>query len=445
MRRGRGANEIPGLIRRLGSRRSSVVDAARARLAIVGSRAVEALIETLDGDDHRRRAHAMALLALIGDPRGREPLQAMLLDRDPRLRAIAARCLSRYVHPGSVIGLERLLDVESSETVRVAAAESLVEQVAGGEERALCRLLELLYDRDEREPVRLAALALLPQLRPAQRRGVLRSLREDDDAVARRARTLDGPGAAIPPTAPTIRRHVLALAEADYAVWNESVHALARCGTAAVEPTIREMERRPHDPEYCARAGMALKALGPRRARGIADAIERVDEPLPLQVLVDVIGALGERSMIYRLKDLIERIGDGGAPPGVDDLQRVRAMAHLELARIGSRVAVADLHAVLADSGRRCELEILDALELIGKRDEIDALLDLWGREDRLGRERIAATVRAIMKRERIRRNNPMFRELGAGRREAFRAILGAGAPRRPPGRRRDARSGPRL
>ncbi|MDX1388165.1 MAG: hypothetical protein R3344_03195, partial [Acidobacteriota bacterium] len=89
------ATEIPRLVGRLGSPRRAQVDAARARLAIIGGRAVEALTEALEGDNDKIRANAMSLLALIRDPRGREPLIAMLLDRDRRLREIAARSLAR--------------------------------------------------------------------------------------------------------------------------------------------------------------------------------------------------------------------------------------------------------------------------------------------------------------------------------------------------------------
>jgi hypothetical protein len=47
------------------------LDRARARLSIIGSHSVVALVEALEGDNNRVRAHAMPLLALIQDPRGR--------------------------------------------------------------------------------------------------------------------------------------------------------------------------------------------------------------------------------------------------------------------------------------------------------------------------------------------------------------------------------------
>ena len=91
-------------------------------------------------------------------------------------------------------------------------------------------------------------------------------------------------------------------------------------------------------------------------------------------------------------------------------MQRVRAKAHLELARIGSRVAIQDLQSILADSDRRLPLEALSAVEQIGKKDEIPLLLSAYLREDPFTRGRIAGVVRTILKRERIRRNSVAFR-----------------------------------
>ena len=91
------ANEIPDLIHRLGSRSKRRVDASRARLSIIGGSAVEGLVEALEGDKNPIRARVMPLLAMIQDPRGRQALIAMLLDRNPRMRLIAVRCLARFL------------------------------------------------------------------------------------------------------------------------------------------------------------------------------------------------------------------------------------------------------------------------------------------------------------------------------------------------------------
>jgi len=374
------ATEVPELVRRLGSRRPKQVDRARARLSIIGSHSVVALVEALEGDNNRVRAHAMPLLALIQDPRGREPLVAMLLDRDPRMREIAARCIARFSSIDAVGALERLLKREKVRDVRVSAVHGLIELYEAGQDAAIRRILEVLLDPKEDTKLRLASMALLPLLRPAARRGLLRRLRQDGiEDVARRADEITEEDEA-PASRDKSRIDALLreLAASDYAVWNEALHRLTCAGPTASEAIVTEMRRRAGDPEYCTRAGMALKALGPRRVRGLAEALDTVDEPLPLQVLVEVAGTIGEKSLIYRLKSVIERVAlrsDAVGSSRFDSMQRVRAKAHLELARIGSRVAIQDLQTILADSERRLPLEALGAVERIGKKDEIPLLL----------------------------------------------------------------------
>lgn len=440
------ATEIRRLVRQLGSRRDSVVEASRVRLCAQGPRAVGALIEALEGGSPRVRAQAIPVLGLIQDPRGREPIAAMLLDRDPRLRELAARALAWFPSTQAVAALEVLVRRERSPEVRIAAVQAMLEQYASGQEGALGGVLGLLFDPSEDERVRVAATALVPMLRPQSRRGILGRLRRDPaPAVVRRVRELESqPDRPRARGATAVRRLARSLAGDDHAAWSEALRRLAAGGAASVEPLLAEMRRRAHDPEYCARAGVVLKAIGPRAARAIAAALDRVREPVPLKVLVEIIGALGDKALVYRLRDVIARIsadaGGSGDRNGFDPLQRVRAMAHLELARIGSRVAVDDLHRILSDPGRRLESEIPAALELIGARDELPGLLLAYSREDRFLRQRIGEAVRAIMRRERIRRRDAIFRSMSGRQRRAVESIVPRSRPRhRAEGRRAGA------
>ena len=435
------ATEVPELVRRLGSREPKQVDRARARLSIIGSHSVVALVEALEGDNNRVRSHAMPLLALIQDPRGREPLVAMLLDRDPRMRQIAARCLARFSSLDAVAALERLLKRERVREVRVSAVHGLLELYEAGQDAAIRRILEVLLDAKEDPKLRVASMALLPLLRPAARRGLLRRLRQDGvEEIARKAAEVtEEEDAPAPRDKSRIETLVRELASHDYAVWNEALHRLAAAGPAVSDAIVAEMRRRAGDPEYCTRAGMALKALGPRRVRGLADALDVVDEPLPLQILVEVAGTIGEKPLIYRLKSVIERVAprpDTAGTSRFDTMQRVRAKAHFELARIGSRVAIQDLQSILADSDRRIPLEALAAVEQIGKKDEIPLLLRAYLREDPFTRGRIAGVVRTILKRERIRRNSIALRSLSTELRRALEGILARSARRLAKGKR---------
>jgi len=422
------ANEVPELIRRLGSRKPTCVDAARARLAVIGPRAVERLIDALEGDDNRIRSRVMPLLALIQDPRGREPLIAMLLDRNIRLREAAARALAGFPSHETVVALNRLLDKERGVRVRAAAVESLVEQYALGQDQAICRVLELLSDTRATTTVRQAALSLLPRLRSNARRSILARLENDPDEAIRALAERYGATVIEDRSAEEIQALVADLASSYYPEWNKAVQRLAACGSSAIRPLLSEMQSRAHDPEYCKRAGIALKAMGPHRGRALADMLDEIEEPLPLQVLVESIGAMGDKRLIYRLKDLIDRLAERPHDPadvsGWDPMERVRAMAHLELARIGSRVAVRNLRDALADPDLRVEDELLAAVELIGKREEIGVLVRAYAREDEFMRRRIADVIRTIMRRERIRRNSRTLKELGPDQLRSLRKIL---------------------
>jgi HEAT repeat protein len=435
------ANEIRDLIKQLGSRSRARVDAAGARLSIIGARAVEDLIEALEGDNSRIRARIMPLLALIKDPRAREPLIAMLLDRNFRMREVAARSLARFPTADAVAALNRSFGREKRESVKIAVVHSLVELYAAGQEQAVRLPLALLVEAEVPTAVRLAAFSLLGALPASQRRGILGRLKKDDEeSIRKRAKEFENAAATGGDRDGSKIPELLGdLAAGDYATWNRAVHRLGICGPSVIEPLLGEMQGRSYDPEYCSRAGMVLKALGPRRGRELADFLKEVEEPIPLQVLVEVIGALGEKSLIYRLTELIERVAGQQSPSAVSDgfdpMQRVRAKAHLELARIGSRVAIQDLRGALVDDNRRVELEMLAAVNLVGKRDELPALLTAYSREDRFMREKIGEVVRTIMKRERIRRNNRMFRTLSREQRAALEAVLPADSRRSRPSR----------
>lgn len=432
------ANQVAELVSRLGSRSRARVDAARARLSIIGAEAVAPMIEALEGTNNRVRARVMPLLAAVQDPSGREPLIAMLLDRNARMRLIAARCLARFPSPDAVAALERTLEKEKRKDVRVAAIHALVEQYSGGQDGAIRRVLDILVDMDVNPDVRLASFSLLHVLRPNQRRSILRRLGRDRcERIRQQAQLIaDGP----PPTVEPSREEMLGwlqrLGDDDYAIWNEAVQRLSACGSDVIDPLVDTMRARAQDPEYCTRAGIVLKSLGPRRGRALGNALERVCEPLPLHTLIEVIGALGEKSLIYRLKDLIDRLAEQPAgASGFDPCLRVRAQAHIQLARIGSRVAIADLRSELNRDDVRVDFDLLSAVAKIGKRDELALLLRSWQREDVFTQPRIEEAIRAIMKRERIRRNAKILQTLQPAEQATLRRIVPAAPERRAQGR----------
>ena len=226
-----------------------------------------------------------------------------------------------------------------------------------------------------------------------------------------------------------------------YERWNEALHRLIGLGSRALPALIVEMRARHKDPEFTSRAAMALKGMGPRRLKPVADYLQSVVEPLPLEVLVDVVASIGDKPLIYRLRDLIasldqREVGANGFA-GPDPYARVRGKAHLALARIGSRVAVADLKKTLADPSRRVDAELLAAVAKIGTRHELAGLVAAYCRENTSWmRAQIRDVFSQIVRREKIRRRDSLFDALAKQFGGALAEILaqpGTEVPDAPP------------
>ena len=169
------ANEVDELIRALRSRSDHRVNEARTRLTMLAAHAVDPLIETLTAadaksTDNKVRARIIALLALIQDPRGREPIAAMLTQRSWKVRERAARALARFPGNDSIQALVGLLARERRAVVRAAAVSALVELYSAGHQgRAAYRVggIDGYGRAGGGEDCRLALVAG-PQLEPTR-------------------------------------------------------------------------------------------------------------------------------------------------------------------------------------------------------------------------------------------------------------------------------------
>jgi len=392
---------------------------------------VAALIEALEGESDAVRSKAISILSLIRDPRALEPIIAQLLDRDYRLREDAAMALARFPLKKSVPALEKALRTDGRHEVRVAALQSLIVLFEAGFDEAIREVITVLFDASHDRRMRHAALAVIPLLRPREQRALLKKLRSDQDPeIARQAVQIEQALERPPrPDEADLRRALGDLASPRGERWNEALQLLVSFGERVIDPLIIEMVRKSRDAEYCARAGMVLRGLGARRLRPIVDYLERLEDPLPLEVIVEVVGMLEDKPLIYKLKDLIERLkargetaSEGETP---DEMHRVRAKAHLQLARIGSRVAIDDMKETLSAPGIRIGLDLLAAVELIGKPDELLDLMRAYRKEDPWMRDQIRKVFLGIMRRERIRRTNRIFSSLSTGDRRTLDSILG--------------------
>ena len=437
----RHRSESARLVEELVSDNPATFESARTRLTTLGGRAVPALVDALDGECPLLRARAISVLSTIRDARAREPIIAQLLDSEVRVRVAAALALARFPCERSVDALERAIR-DATYPVRLAAVQSLIVVFRSGFDHAVRTVLSLLFDIGADRRLRHAACEIIPALPSGERRHVLRTLRSDPDpdieALARRMEA--PPNGDLHPELSGLTAALDDLGSPHAERWGQAVHRLAGFGEAVIAPLVDAMVRRA-SPGYCARAGMALRALGARRAHPIGEWLQKVDDPLALGVLVEAVGGLEDKQLIYRMKDVIDRLRvRAAAGPLPEEFQRVRARCHLQLSRIGSRVAIDDLKDGLGTPDQRVPVEMLAAVEAIGTRDELPDLLRAWRKEEEFLRSRIAEVFLLIMRREKVRRTNRVFAALSPADREALDAILPEAGSRpgasssRPPG-----------
>src|SRR5262245_4052714 len=421
---------VSDLVRRLVSSDREKVEAARTRLTLLGTRAVAALIGALEGGNNKLKLQAIPVLSVIRDGAAREPIIALLRDAEPRIREAACRALARFPSREAIVCLEKVVKTELRAEVRAAAVQSLATIYDEGFQDALREPLGVLFDAEESIRVRLAALAVLPLLHARERKTLLAKLRLDPDReIAAHAATLEAEEARIEPDdEESASRLTTELASSSHVRWNAAMHRLIALGSRSLPYLVTAMRARHKDPEFASRAAMVLKGLGPRRLRPVVDYLDSVVEPLPLEVLVDVVAGLEDRPLTYRLREVIDsletrRVAVNGSA-GPDPYARVRARAHLAIARLGSRVAVADLKQTLREPSRRIDPDLLTAVARIGTRDELPDLLRAWRREEPWMRTKIRDVFWQIVQREKIRRGGEPLKDLSRLDREALRQIL---------------------
>jgi HEAT repeat protein len=410
---------------------------ARAGLVAAGSLAVPALLGALDEDNDRVRLRAIGLLALLGDRRAVAPVISLLHDPLPSVRLQAAGALARLNTGASVPALSRLLDREQHGSVRLVTVRSLVRLVQTGHEEALSPLLDCLSDRSEEPRIRCAALEGLGWIadpdQQAPARALLSRLADDPDPdVARKARRILKAPSAGRLESWALERLLEDLASPRLAIWRRAVALLGRSGGPAVDPIVQRMLARADDREFARRAVLTLRGLSPRQLARIGPYLEEIDQPVPLEALVDLAAAAGGAALLGRLAGVIERAAARGREGGGRWLA-VRARAHLALARAGSRLAADDLRRLLQEPQLPLLPEVVEAAGRIGTRRDIPALVRAYRRSRGIDRLAAREAVFEVVRRERIRRTDRCLVQLDGQERRAAREILGscAGSVRR--------------
>jgi hypothetical protein len=430
-------DEITRLVDLLGGGDAAEDEQVLALLSLHGRKSVEALLGAASAAEAGRRAAAITALGRIGDHRARRTLTLALADRNASVRAAAATALSAYPTEQTVSRLRGMLEREAEAEVRLRAAATLVDLFNCGTVEALDPLLSLAQDTREDRRVRLEALKVLSSLPPSEAQAIATGLLSDRDprliSAAERFTGQQPSGGA--------NGAEIALGELDspdYFTYRRAASLLASLGEPAIPTLVKALKGRAADAAACARVASVLREVARGRERSVARWLDEVDEIVPLGLLVDIIGESRDRTALYHLKGVIDRLGVSdplaGADPGLAAREMIVAKAHYYLARAGSRVAFGGLKALLCRQEGPLMGEVLMAVEEIGGREELIDLLSHYGREQGWMKERIRESFRRLMKAVRVPPDDQIFARLDDQRAVWLQEILSSQETRGLPG-----------
>jgi HEAT repeat protein len=427
--------EIEQLLLRLSSPETDAAEAAMARLAVLGFRAVEPMLARYRVADTPARLRILRLLQRTSDARALDLLVLVASHDSPPCRQLAVRALGSLRHKGARTALTAAFRSEGDSEVRVEIATSLARLAAGEAPELLDPVLGILFDTSESPAVRRAAFAALAGLRPADLRRVLRQLADTpDDPLAAEARSImegDGPE--------TLTSLASTLVPSRDSRFPGSGLRLMQMGLRAVPSVLRTLESHGSDPETARRCVWTLGGMGPEALRQLVD---RIDASWPAPVLADALDAfrgVSDRRTLGSLKELARRLGErSGREPDPEkgrSVAALRARVHRLIAAAGTRLAVADLKEALRQD-RPPSQDLVIALGEIGRAEDLLDLLAAHVEADTWVREEIGRSVVRICRRDGKRRVRQVASRLSPERADLLRHLEsgGRGSPGRAPG-----------
>ncbi len=309
-------SEIKALIAALGDRRANRREAALAKLTLLGERSLPHALEALRSPSPLVRLGALAMLERVGTNRVLPHALLLLADADEGVAVRAAQLAGAHADTRAAKALREALRSRRADVPR-AAAEALVRLHDQGFVEALEPLLDVLFDEEADDEVRLVALDAVARLPVAESGPLLARLSGTSSrrlslaAAGLRGTERPDDATAIPALHREIERLSTAgpsrMDPAATAAAKADVHlALARLDSRIALYDLREMlEARP--PRS---AGALLHAAGLVGDKSLVPTLARLaaDEPGLIGPCAEAFGAIVRRGALRRTSPSMRRV-----------------------------------------------------------------------------------------------------------------------------------------
>lgn len=215
----------------------------------------------------------------------------------------------------------------------------------------------------------------------------------------------------------------------DERIRRASIHALGELSPATLKPLWKKLK---------GDRGVGLPSESGRHSDrpGSDDLKEAADGVLPEHpgALRDALVVANEHVPLAALHRLVERVREreaGERPNRRAEWTRTRGMAHVTLARRGSRVALYDLRESLEAATTPLPVEFVTALSLVGDASCLEAIAAAYTRAtDIWWRRHLVDTFRGIVKREGLTRRHAVIKRIEKRWSRGFKELWPTGAGR---------------
>lgn len=431
--------EIEEFILDLESDDQDIVDSAMGALLMANPRRhLSDLFAALQWGEDIVKQRICYILGGMTDDRCIDPLLAMLQEANIDTKLAAIDSLQYFPVERIVPHLLQQLK-QDDEDVRDAVVFTLGVFIKHGVAEAHLPLIEIVRNENEAIELRRSALLNLKHLDEEELVPVLDSLKEISDASIYSHILLlqDGLGKGREQRIAQIERLIQKLiSEKEPLKQIRLEDRLVEKGTLSAKILMAKLFEDPDNTPVRVYARMIIDKIGSKAIpayKWLFETFDRFDDIMQVILFQDLITVVAQRKysalaqpmvkMLVRLNAYVEKLHSEDARREYD---LIKSDIHFALATYGCRDAVDDMKAILKDGSQRQYIELIRALKYIGDKDFLIPLINQFEAYRNFKRPSriVKQAFKAIVRRENIKRNDPIFDHLSDLQKENLGLIM---------------------
>ncbi|MDZ7332096.1 MAG: HEAT repeat domain-containing protein [candidate division KSB1 bacterium] len=435
--------EIEDLIMDLDTEDPDVVDRAISELLMISSPGeLKDLIRGLEWGSDRIRQRIAYILGGMLDDRCIDPLLSLLDDPNTDIVLAAIDSLQYFPEERIIPKLVSVLNPQNEE-LSLAVIDTLGSYIKRGVIDAHLPLVEVI--QDERYPIEVRRMALgnLQHLEAEDLTPILTKLKQLGDATlySQVLFLQDGLEGDPDEKASAIEKMIQQLLQESQVIKSIQLEErLVAGGTLSARILLQKLFQDLRNSTLRVYAHRIIQRMGHKSLPALKSLFESfnqfddINRVLEIEDLIEIVAHPKFSSManslmllLQHLKDFLSSSSQMIRKVRLRNYEYFRAYIHFVLAIYGCRDAVDDLKTMIRNGQRRQSNLVLEAIINVGNKDFLLPLINQFHayRKSKGHQALVRRAFRAIVKREKVRKDDPIFQNLSELQQQNLRLLLG--------------------